>query len=230
MPGMPTRRRTVVTLTLAVLLGVTGCTGEDSPQQVPGTPAPTSSEPVIQPGLPGEPNATLSGSAAATAGPRPTVADGDVSFYQDMIVHHAQALVMVETAMPRLTDTQVKALASRIGDEQKPEIDVMARWLTERKQEVPPQATNPRLGDHEHDGMPGMATKAQLTELAQASGVAADRMFLDLMTAHHEGAIAMVVEHGDVAGEEMVSEMAAEINVTQLKQIRQMQTMLERLA
>ena len=50
------------------------------------------------------------------------------------------------------------------------------------------------------------------------------------MTAHHEGALAMVGEHGKVAGEETVSEMAAEINVTQLKQIQQMQAMLTRLA
>ncbi|KGN37078.1 DUF305 domain-containing protein [Knoellia aerolata] len=226
---MPIRLRALATLSLVVMLGLTGCSG-DEPQPVPGTPGPTSTDPVIQPGLPGEPNATLSGSAAATAGPRPTVAAGDVTFFQDMIVHHAQAIVMVETAMPRLTDTQVKAIASRIADEQDPEIKYMARWLTDRKQEVPPQATNPRLGDHSHDGMPGMATAAQLADLAKASGVAADRLFLTLMTAHHEGALAMVGDHGDVAGEETVSEVAAEINVTQLKQIQQMQTMLQRLA
>lgn len=229
MPRMPIRHLVAVTLSLAVALGAAGCSG-DEPQPVPATPGATSSDPVIQPGLPGQPNATLSGSDAVRAQPTPTVAKGDVSFYQDMIVHHAQAIVMVETVMPRLTDTQVKSLASRIADEQQPEILAMTTWLEERKQEVPPQATNPRLGDHEHDGMPGMATKAQLAELAGASGADADRLFLRLMTAHHEGALAMVGEHGKVAGEETVSEMAAEINVTQLKQIQQMQTMLQRLA
>ena len=226
---MPIRHLAAVTLSLAVALGVAGCSGEE-PQTVPGTPGPTSSDPVIQPGLPGEPNATLSGSVAATAGPKPTVVAGDVSFYRDMIVHHAQAIVMVETAMPRLVDPQVKALASRIADEQNPEILYMSTWLRDRSQEVPPQATNPRLGDHEHDDMPGMATQAQLAELAQASGVAADRLFLTLMIAHHQGALDMVGKHGDVAGEETVSEMAADINVTQLKQIQQMQAMLTRLA
>ena len=229
---MPNRRRptAVVSLSLALALALAGCTGDEAPQPVPGTPGPTSSDPVIQPGLPGQPNATLSGSDAARARPTPTVAEGDVTFYQDMIVHHAQAIVMVETAMPRLTDTQVKSLASRIADEQQPEILAMTTWLQERRQEVPPQATNPRLGDHEHAGMPGMATPEQLTQLAQASGVAADRLFLTLMTKHHEGALAMVGEHGKVAGEETVSEMADEINVTQLKQIQQMQTMLARLS
>jgi uncharacterized protein (DUF305 family) len=222
------RHRAVAAVTLSLVVGLTGCSGDEA-QPVPGNDGPTSSDPIIQPGLPGEPNATVSGSAGA-AYPTPTVAEGDVIFYQDMIVHHAQAIVMVETAMPRLTDTQVRSLASRIADEQDPEIRAMAKWLTDRKQEVPPQATNPRLGDHEHDGMPGMATPAQLAELARATGVAADRLFLTLMTAHHQGALEMVGEHGDVAGEETVSEMAAEINVTQLKQIQQMQTMLTRLA
>jgi len=147
-----------------------------------------------------------------------------------MIVHHAQAIVMVETAMPRLTDRQVKSLASRIADEQKPEILAMSSWLEERKQEVPPQATNPRLGDHDHAGMPGMATDDELRRLGSATGVEADRLFLTLMTKHHEGALTMVGEHGKTPGEEMVSEMADDIHVTQLKQIQQMQGMLARLS
>lgn len=222
------RSTSAVALAGLLALGSSGCSGEPEAQQVPHTPGPTSSDPVIQPGRPGEPNATLSG-GAATVAPR-TVSKGDVTFYQDMIVHHSQALVMVETALPRMSDTQVKSLASRIGDEQRPEILTMTTWLQERKQEVPPQATNPRLGDHDHAGMPGMATPAQLAELGRATGVAADRLFLTLMIAHHRGALTMVGEHGRTAGEEVVEEMAADINVTQAKQISQMQQMLARLA
>lgn len=230
MPHMPTRRHTTaVTLAAVLALAVTGCSGEEKPQPVPGTPGPTSSDPVIRPAGPGEPNETISG-GAVTQAPAPPVADGDVTFYQDMIVHHAQALVMVETALPRMSDTQAKSLASRIGDEQKPEILAMTTWLEQRKQDVPPQATNPRLGDHDHAGMPGMATPAQLAELEKASGVAADRLFLSLMIEHHKGALAMVGDYGKTAGEEIVSEMADEINVTQSKQIQQMQIMLTRLA
>ncbi|KGN29649.1 hypothetical protein N798_13010 [Knoellia flava TL1] len=225
---MPFRATTTLTLAAVLGLGLSGCSGDADPQPVPGTPGPTSSDPVIKPGLPGEPNETISGGMATR--PARTVSPGDVTFYQDMIVHHSQALVMVETALPRLTDPQVKSLASRIGDEQKPEILAMTTWLEERKQEVPPQATNPRLGDHDHAGMPGMATPAQMEQLARASGVEADRLFLRLMTAHHKGALTMVGTHGKVAGEEMVEEMAADINVTQSKQISQMQEMLARLS
>lgn len=229
-PRMLLRRSAVAALALGLAVGVGGCSGDDEPQAAPSTPGATSSDPVIAPGMPGEPNATLSGSAAATAQPSATVSPGDVTFYQDMIVHHSQAIVMVETALPRLTDKQVKSIASRIGDEQKPEILAMKSWLEERKQEVPPQATNPRLGDHDHAGMPGMATEEEMRRLAAATGVEADKLFLTLMSKHHEGALTMVGEHGKTPGEEMVSEMADDMHVTQQKQIQQMQAMLDRLS
>lgn len=206
---------------------LSGCTGDDEP--LPATTAPAASGPVLQPGNPGEPNATLTGSAAAPV-TTPTTRPGDVKFYQEMIVHHAQAIVMVETALPRLTDAQVKSLAERMAAEQQPEILAMKTWLEERKQEVPPQGTNPRLGDHDHAGMPGMATPAQLAELGRASGVAADRLFLTLMTAHHEGALTMIGEHARGASDERVGEMADDMNVTQAKQIQQMEAMLARLS
>ncbi|WP_353951795.1 DUF305 domain-containing protein [Knoellia sp. S7-12] len=214
---------------LAVLaLPLAGCTSDVEPDPV--RTAPTANAPVIRPGAPGEPNVTLTGSAAAPLITPTPASPGDTAFYQDMIVHHAQAIVMVETVLERLSDEQVKGIASRIADEQVPEIDVMKRWLESKQQDVPPQATNPRLGGHEHAGMPGMATENQLTELASVSGVAADQLFLTLMIKHHEGALAMVNDHAPTKGGDYeVGKMAAEINVTQMKQIQQMQTMLARL-
>ncbi|HYH73095.1 MAG TPA: DUF305 domain-containing protein, partial [Nocardioides sp.] len=106
-----------------VALVLAGCTGDD--QALPTVTAPTPSVPVLQPGQPGQPNATLSGSAAAPV-TTPTAAPADARFFQEMIVHHAQALVMVRSVADELTDPQVKGLALRIGDEQEPEIGAMA--------------------------------------------------------------------------------------------------------
>jgi uncharacterized protein (DUF305 family) len=62
----------------------------------------------------------------------------------------------------------------------------MEQWLAERSQAVP--------DEHHHHTMemPGMITQAQLAELAAARGVAFDRLFLELMIQHHEGALVMV--------------------------------------
>ena len=186
--------------------------------------------PVIQPGRPGEPNTALTGAAVA---PRPTgpLDTDDVRFMQDMIVHHAQAIVMVSLVQDRLADTQVRSLAARIADEQRPEIDAMATWLEAKGEQVPPQAGNPELGSgsHDHAGMPGMATQAQLRQLKAARGAEADRLWLTLMTAHHEGALRMVVQQHRDGTDDVVTQLGDDIHVTQSVQIGYMREMLDRL-
>ncbi|WP_345500613.1 DUF305 domain-containing protein [Pedococcus ginsenosidimutans] len=219
---------TVAALGTVVVLALSGCTDDTSS---PASTATSPTAPVLRPGRPGEPNASLSGSAALpsrTAAPR----EADVRFMQDMVVHHAQAIVMVSLVQDRLVDTEVKALAARIADEQRPEIGAMARWLEDHGQDVPPQAKDPQYGagaSHEHTGMPGMATQAQLAQLAKATGSEADRMWLRLMTAHHQGALAMVVQQHRDGTDDVVTQMGDEIHVTQSVQIRAMREMLDRL-
>lgn len=209
-------------------VGVSGCSGA-APEPVVSATSPTA--PVLQPGKPGEPNASLTGSAALpsrTGSPEAA----DVRFMQDMIVHHAQAVVMVSLVQDHLADSQVRSLAARISAEQKPEIGAMARWLEAKGQKVPPQAGNPELGSgsHDHAGMPGMATRAQLRELRDARGRAADTLWLTLMTAHHEGALRMVVEQHRDGTDEVVTQLGDEIHVTQSVQIGAMREMLDRLS
>lgn len=220
------RRAAAVTAVLGALVGASACTsgGGSAPALTPATPT----VPVLQPGKPGEPNATLTGSAAAPV-TTPSIRPGDARFLTDMVTHHAQAIVMVDAVASDLTDRQVASLASRIRDEQRPEIDAMAGYLEQRGAPVPPEATNPNLVDHGAHSMPGMASEKDLRELGAATGVGADRLFLSLMIRHHEGALTMVEEHARQAADERVEEIAADINVTQAKQIDQMRTMLARL-
>ena len=144
-----------------------------------------------------------------------------------MIVHHAQAIVMVDAVLPTSRPAG-EVLAVRIGDEQRPEIAAMSGF-SQRGADVPPEATNPNLTDHGSHAMPGMASEAEVARLATATGPEADRLFLTLMIRHHEGALAMVDEHARTPADELVGETAAEIAVTQTKQIGQMQEMLDRL-
>lgn len=215
----------LLAVTLALTLGA--CSGEDGSGAVVTAPAP--SIPVLQPGRPGEPNATVTGSAAA---PTATVSilQTDERFLSEMIVHHAQAVVMVDAVLSDLTDTEVAGIASRIGDEQRPEIDAMAGFLETHGGDVPPEATNPNLTDHGAHSMPGMATEAEVARLAAATGPDADRLFLTLMIRHHQGALTMVDEALGNPMDEVVEETANGISVTQTKQIMQMQEMLDRLS
>jgi uncharacterized protein (DUF305 family) len=220
-------RASALLLSALVGCGVAGCSGDEPAPPVSAT-SPTA--PVLQPGRPGEPNASLTGSAALpsrTGSPEAA----DVEFMQDMIVHHAQAIVMVSLVEDHLADAQVKSLAARIAAEQRPEIDAMAKWLRAKGEQVPPQAGNPELGSgsHDHDGMPGMASQAQLRQLRDARGSAADRLWLTLMTAHHEGALRMVVQQHRDGEDDVVTQLGDEIHVTQSVQIGYMRDMLSRL-
>lgn len=123
-------------------------------------------------------------SLPATAGPGYTVAD--VRFMQDMIGHHAQALVMVDMAASRGASPQILQLAEKIDISQRDEIVFMQDWLRERGQAVPTDAQAAAMFMH------GMLTPQQLDELRAARGGDFDRLFLRYMIQHHTGALHMV--------------------------------------
>ena len=106
----------------------------------------------------------------------------DIMFAEMMIVHHQQAVDMGTLAETRASSPEVKALAAQIKAEQAPEITQMKGWL---------EAANTPM-DIGHDmGMDGMLTDAQMTELEGATGAEFDKLYLEGMIAHHEGAIQM---------------------------------------
>ena len=196
---------------LVVLAGLSlsACTTDPAP------PSAGSIAPVIAPGRPGEPARTIGPGEAATAVPTPTANAADVRYVQDMIVHHRQALDMAILAPARAGTPKLKSLASRINDSQLPEVQVMTSWLREQGQ---------RLPDHHagHAGMPGMATPEQMEALAAASGGEFDRLFLQLMIAHHQGALTMSEQVLTTGSHLRIEELANEIAATQAGEIRRM--------
>ncbi|KNX38275.1 DUF305 domain-containing protein [Luteipulveratus halotolerans] len=217
---MPVRRTAALVVLLGVL-GAAGCSDDDT-----GTPTASVSSPdapVLQPGKPGEANTALTGTAAQPK-PRARPAAADVDFMQGMIVHHAQAITMVDIALAGLTDSQARSLAGRIKAEQKPEIDAMKRWLDKHGEKVPPQATNTRMTATGHHGsMPGMATRQQLLDLQKATGPAKDRQFLTLMIRHHQGALTMVADRAKSGTDDDAERLANDIGAVQSAQITAMQ-------
>ena len=217
---MPVRRAAALVVLLGVL-GTAGCSDDDAGRPTASVSSPDA--PVLQPGKPGEANSALTGTAAQPkAQGKPAAAD--VDFMQGMIVHHAQAITMVDIALSGLTDGQARSLAGRIKAEQKPEIGAMKRWLEKHGQTVPPQATNTRMAATGHHGtMPGMATKQQLLDLQKAGGPAKDRQFLTLMIRHHQGALTMVGDRAKSGTDDDAERLANDISSVQSTQITAMQ-------
>jgi uncharacterized protein (DUF305 family) len=107
----------------------------------------------------------------------------DVRFMQSMIPHHAQAVEMAKLVPDRTKRPELVELSQSIVRSQSQEIDRMRQLLAQAG------AKPADAGGAEHGGMHGMMRPHQLQQLASASGAEFERMFLDMMTTHHLGAV-----------------------------------------
>ncbi|MEU4835095.1 DUF305 domain-containing protein [Streptosporangium sp. NPDC023615] len=194
-------------------LSLVACTSEADPPATSGASAP-----VIVPGRPGEPARTVAPDVAATLVPTATANAADVTYVQDMVVHHRQALEMASLAPTRGEHVRLKSLASRIADSQGPEIQFMISWLQQQGLRAPAHHAR-------HGSMPGMATPEQLAALRAASGKEFDRLFIKLMTAHHLGALTMSEKVLVSGAHQRVEELANDVSVGQAAEIRRMREM-----
>ncbi|MBM7438595.1 DUF305 domain-containing protein [Streptomyces sp. HB132] len=148
----------------------------------------------------------------AARGPRtPSARSADAGFARDMAVHHQQAVEMSFIVRDVTRDEDVRRLAYDIANTQANQRGMLLGWLD--LWELPktaPEGQGPMSwmrgghgghGGHDmrstegmdHDGvlMPGMASRTELRKLGEARGKDAEILFLQLMSDHHEGGIAM---------------------------------------
>ena len=153
------------------------------------------SPPIIQPGAPGEPSKKLDEKAATNIA-NTSYIKADVKFLQGMIVHHEQAIIMSEMANQRTNNKTILDLAKRIDVSQKDEINFMESWLKQRNEYGDSSHSDHHMHEshHMHMNMAGMATPKQLNDLSNSKSTDFDRLFLQLMITHHDGALEMVEE------------------------------------
>jgi uncharacterized protein (DUF305 family) len=175
--------------------------------------------------------AGVSAQQATPAGARPRYTKADVQFMQQMIGHHAQALVMTALVPARGNLASIRLVAQRIEVSQRDEIALMQRWLKGRGETAP----SPNASHHHHDAAgheqlaPGMLTGEELAQLSGAKGAEFDRLFLQFMIRHHEGALTMVAALFATPGAGQEAEafrFASEVDTDQRAEIARMRTML----
>jgi uncharacterized protein (DUF305 family) len=165
------------------------------------------------------------------------VNEADVEFMAGMIPHHAQAIVMAGWAPARNARADVAILCERIVVAQRDEIELMQTWLRDRGQPVPDaKATRHRMkmpNGVEHDMlMPGMLTDEEMAALERARGPEFDRLFLEGMIRHHQGAIDMVdklFKSYGAAQDETVFKFANDVQSDQAIEINVMRDMLDQI-
>lgn len=202
--------------------------------------------PIFQPGAPGTASRVISAERAVDLG-RTTFTADDVRFMQHMVVHHAQAVEMVDLLRTRGSDATVRRLGERIAQSQEAEIALMRGWLSDRgRPETAPDlhaGHGAGLGDHaghvmrgmapsDIPVMPGMLSPAQMQALASAEGAAFDRLFLEGMIQHHQGALDMVddlLARPDAAEDPLLSDFTTSVVADQSAEILRMQSVLSDL-
>ena len=141
----------------------------------------------------------------------------DIMFAQMMIPHHQQAVDMSTLAETHTTNPEILALAKQIKDAQAPEIKQMTDWI---------ESSGAGM-DMGHDmGMGGMLSEEQMAALENAQGAAFDKLYLEGMIGHHQGALQMakMIENSDNAE---AKQLAANIMKSQSAEIDKMKQMLE---
>ncbi len=194
----------VLSLTLAACGG-----GSEQPGSVPGM---THTTPTVSS------SATPNGEGSADTEHN----QADVSFAQAMIVHHQAAIAMAKLALTRASSAEVKNLARRIEAAQSPEISQMTRWTWNQ-----PMSMGTSMEGMDMGSEMGMMSPTQMNQLAAATGKDFDRMFLQLMTAHHQGAISMAkAEQADGVNSQAIA-LAKAIQTSQTNEVAQMSQMLD---
>ncbi|MDT9600512.1 DUF305 domain-containing protein [Sphingosinicella rhizophila] len=209
-----------------IIFGLAATAGAGSAQEAP----------IVQPGAPGQATRSLSAAEAVRIADTRFSPD-DVRFMQDMIRHHYQAVQMVALVKDRTNRKPLVDMAGRIDASQADEIALMQKWLKERGQTAPDpgaaHAMGATHGVHEHGTMVGMATPEQMAALAAAKGNAFDRLFLERMIAHHEGAVKMVdnlLKQPGSAYDPVLFEFTSDVKNEQGAEIKRMSALLAQLS
>ncbi|MGC5309888.1 DUF305 domain-containing protein [Micromonospora zamorensis] len=209
------RRALLTGVTLSALLATTVACGDDTSGMDHGSGN----------------SPTVTASASASAQAAATANDADVMFAQMMIPHHRQAVEMADLAPTRANDPEVKDLAVKIKAAQDPEIVTMTGWLTAwGKPTAAPEGHDMQgMSSPGTSAMAGMANDGQMNELKAAKGNEFDKMFAQMMIAHHNGAIEMAKTEQANGSNPEAKALAAQIEADQAAEAQTLQKILDRL-
>jgi len=182
------------------------------------------------------------GRLSTLSDPTPTDTSAEAGFARDMQVHHQQGVELAMIVRDRSDDPDIRLLAYDIAATQAQQSGQLYGWL--RVWGLSQAGSEPSMtwmtrpasddGHDEHDGathapgapMPGLATSEQVEELRASTGVAAERRFLELMIAHHRGAVEMADAALARSTNRVVVPFAESVSLSQTAEIALMEDLL----
>ncbi|MDQ0894797.1 DUF305 domain-containing protein [Agromyces ramosus] len=179
--------------------------------------------------------------AAPTPDATPADTSAEAGFARDMQVHHLQGTELAMIVREVSDDPEVRTLAYDIATTQSQQAGQLYGWLSawdlSQAGSEPSMTwmTRPALDGSVHDShaghepggpMPGLATRAQIEQLRSLRGIEADRLFLELMIAHHRGAVEMADAALERASNHIVVSFARAVSQSQAAEIALMERLL----
>lgn len=187
--------------------------------------------------------------AAATVDARPS--EADVCFVEMMVPHHEQAVEMSEILLAKDgVWERGQRFARYIQTVQEQEVDAMTAWLTAWEVALTDTAEQVDAGhaghaghgtaapadaslmpscSHDHGAMDGMLTAEEMESLRHADAALAQRLYLELMIPHHEGALSMAEEALAGAENTFVRSTATHVVQEQVSELESIRTMIAAL-
>lgn len=173
----------------------------------------------------------------------PKPSEIDIGFTRAMAVHHQQAISMAHIMLDG-RPTQLAQFATQVSRAQMYELGQMMGWLKLWREPVtllPEPMSWMLLGKREPDeallqylidceqspnGMSGLASQAEMLELAKLEGDDRDQLFLELMLRHHQGGLPMASFAADEGSLMPVRRLASSIVLEQSKENIMIERML----
>jgi len=146
----------------------------------------------------------------------------DLMFIDAMVAHHQGAVAMAQPADSNAMHPELKDFARKVVDDQSREVALMTQW---RDQWFPGRPKTLNIMD-----MPGMA-KSMMDispdHMQKMTGAAFDRMFVDMMIPHHEGAVTMARDALAKSRRPEVKKLAQDVIDAQQREIEMMKRWTE---
>jgi uncharacterized protein (DUF305 family) len=197
-------RKFLLGVSAVAVVALAGCGGEDTAGTASSNMDSKTSE-------------TSSGAGAGQS----SYNDQDIAFAQGMIPHHQHAVDMAAMADEKATSAQVKELASRIGGAQDAEIEKLTGMLRQWGAEPGTSGMDHGMSADEM----GMMTADEMHQLEQATGADFDRMWVQQMVKHHQGALTMARTQLDQGENVDAKTLAQQILDVQEAEITEMQAL-----
>ena len=142
----------------------------------------------------------------------------DLQFIDTMSHHHQGAIMMSQMAVQKAEHSELKQFAQKIIDDQQKEIAQIKEWRDKWF------AGKPSAFNMEMPGMKmgKMMDSSHMADMQAMQGNDFDLHFLDMMTPHHEGAIAMSKQALEKAEHPEIKNFAQQIIKAQQAEIEQM--------